>query len=291
VNELDVLRREFEAVREPDEVTVDAARGELLREIAVEAKPACVRPRRRWIRPAFALGVAALVAAAVALVNPRSDGLTGAEIAAAAYRAVTPADGHIWHQVIRTTRTPLDGTASEPQVWERWVATSPPYAVRVSSPGWGEAEVSPCGSIQYTARDNVLRVLHDRLAPDDPRPYDAAISGATDPARRYRHLFRSGLVRYRGETTFRGIAAYLLVVGGRETSLTYFVRRDNYHPLGTVRRTQTFIEVTTFSKFEYLDRSAKTSRLLHVRSHPGARLVHTGRRPRGTCAGFGSTSR
>lgn len=291
MNELEVLRREFEAVPQPDEATVAAARAALLREIAAEARPARVRPRQRWLRPAFAAGVAALVVAALAIVNPRSDRLTGAEIAAAAYRAVTPANGRIWHQVIRTTRTPLEGTASEPDVWQRWVATSPPYGVRVSSPGWGEAEVGPCGSIQYSARDNVLRVLHDRLAPDDPRPYDAAIGGAIDPARRYRHLFRSGLVRYRGETTFRGIAAYLLVVGGRETSLTYFVRRDNYYPLGTVRRTQTYVEVTTFSKFEYLDRSAKTSRLLHVRSHPGARLVQTGPRPRGTCAGFGSTSR
>jgi hypothetical protein len=291
VNELDVLRREFEAVPEPDEATVAAARGELLREIAVEAKPARVRLRQRWIRPAFAVGVAALVAAAVALVNPRSDRLTGAEIAAAAYRAVTPANGRIWHQVTWTTRTPLGGTASRPEVWKRWVATSPPYGVRVSSPTWGEAEVGPCGSIQYSARDKVVRVLHDRLAPDDPRPYDAAISGATDPARRYRQLFRSGLVRYRGKTMFRGVAGYLLVVGGRETSLAYVVRRDNYYPLRTVRRTQTFIEVTMFSKFEYLDRSAKTSQLLHVRSHPGVRLVETGPPPRGTCAGFGSTSR
>jgi hypothetical protein len=115
-----------------------------------------------------------------------------------------------------------------------------------------------------------------------------AINGATDPARQYRHLFRSGRVRYRGETTFQGTAAYRLVVGGPESSVSYLVRQDNFYPLRTIRRTQTYIEVVTFLTFEYLPRNAGTSQLLHVGRHAGAAVHQSGPRPRGSCARFGS---
>jgi hypothetical protein len=288
MTEIDVLKREFDAVPAPEDESVAAARTALLRDIADEPRRSRLGARRPWIRLAVAGGAAALVAGALTAVIPHSDHLTGSEIAAAAYRAVTPVDGRISHRVTRTTRTPLGGAERLPEVWERWVATSPPYGLRDRSPGWGETEIGPCGSIQYVARDNLFNVSHARRAPDDPRPYDVAINGATDPARQYRHLFRGGRVRYRGETTFQGIPAYRLVVGGREASITYLVRRDNFYPLRTIRRTQTYIEVVTFLRFEYLPHNARTSRLLHVGRHPGASVQQSGPRPRGACARFGS---
>jgi hypothetical protein len=288
MTEIDVLEREFDAVPAPDDESVAAARAALLRDIADESQSSRARSRRPWIRLALAGGAAALVAGALTAVIPHSDHLTGSEIAAAAYRAVTPVDGRIWHRVTRTTRTPLGGVEPQPERWERWVATSPPYGLRDRSPAWGETEIGPCGSIQYLARDNLFKVSHERRAPNDPRPYDVAINGATDPARQYRHLFRGGRVRYRGETTFQGIPAYRLVVGGREASITYLVRRDNFYPLRTIRRTQTYIEVVTFLRFEYLPRNARTSQLMHVGRHPGASVQQSGPRPRGACARFGS---
>ncbi len=256
--------------------------------MADERQSSRARTRRPWIRLAVAGGAAALLAGALTAVIPHSEHLTGSEIAAAAYRAVTPVDGRIWHRVTRTTRTPLGGVERQPEVWERWVGTSAPYGLRDRAPGWGETEIGPCGSIQYVARDNLFNVSHTRRAPNDPRPYDVAINGATDPARQYRHLFRDGRVRYRGETTFQGIPAYRLVVGGREASITYLVRRDNFYPLRTIRRTQTYIEVVTFLRFEYLPRNARTNQLLHVGRHPGASVQQSGPRPRGACARFGS---
>lgn len=288
MTEIEVLQREFDAVPAPEEENVAAARAAFLRDIADEPQPSRVRTRRAWIRLAVAVGAVALLAGALTAVVSQSDHLTGPEIAAAAYRAVTPVDGRIWHRITRTSRTPLGGVEREPEVWERWVATSPPYGLRERSPGWGETEIGPCGSIQYVARDNLFKVSHERLAPDDPRPYDVAINGATDPARQYRHLFRSGRVRYRGETTLQGTRAYRLVVGGRETSVTYLVRKDNFYPLRTIRRTQTYIEVVAFSTFESIPRNARTSRLLHVGRHPGASVQQSGPRPRGACARFGS---
>jgi hypothetical protein len=255
MTEIELLQHEFDAVPAPEERTVMAARAALLRDIAAESQPSRVWTRRGWIRLAVATGALALFAGVLTAVIPHSDRLTGSEIAAAAYRALTPVDGRIWHRVTRTTRTTLGGVERQAEVWERWVATSPPYGLRDRSPRWGETEIGPCGSIQYIARDNVFRVSRNRLALDDPRPYDVAINGATDPARQYRHLFRSGRVRYRGETTFQGIAAaYRLVVGGPESSVSYLVRQDNFYPLRTIRRTQTYIEVVTFLKFEYIPR-------------------------------------
>jgi hypothetical protein len=288
MTEIEFLHREFDAVPAPEEGTVAAARAALLRDIAGESQPSRVWGRRGWIRLAVVTGAVALAAGVLTAVIPHSDRLTGSEIAAAAYRAVTPVDGRIWHRVTRTSRTPLGGVEGQPEVWERWVATSPPYGLRDRSPGWGETEIGPCGSIQYVARENVFNVSHKRVAPNDPRPYDVAINGATDPARQYRHLFRSGRVRYRGETTFQGIAAYRLAVGGPETSVTYLVRQDNFYPLRTIRRTQTYIEVVTFLKFEYVPRNARTSQLLHIGKHPRASVHQSGPRPRGACARFGS---
>jgi hypothetical protein len=288
MTEIDALQREFDAFPAPEEGTVAAARAALLQDMANQPKPSRLRARRAWIRLAVAAAAAALVAGILTALVPHGDRLTGAEIAAAAYRAVTPVDGRIWHRVTQTTRTPLEGVEGRPEVSERWVATSPPYGLRDRSPGWGETEVGPCGSIQYVARDNLFKVSHERQAPNDPRPYDVALNGATDPARQYRHLFRSGRVRYRGETTFQGIAAYRLVVGGRETSITYLVRQDNFYPLRTIRKTQTYIEVVTFLKFEYLPRNARTNQLLHVGTHSGASVHQSGPRTRGACARFGS---
>jgi hypothetical protein len=288
MTEIDVLRREFDAVPAPEEATVTSARVALLRDIADESEPVRLPARRTWIRLTVAIGGAALVAGVLTTVIPHGDRLTGSEIAAAAYRAVTPVEGRIWHRVTRTTRTPLGGVEGRPDVSERWVATSPPYGLRDRSPGWGETEIGPCGSIQYVARDNLFNVWHERLAPKDSRPYDVALNGATDPARQYRHLFRSGRVRYRGETTFQGIPAYRLVVGGPEASITYLVRQDNFYPLRTIRRTQTYIEVVTFLKFEYLPRNARTNQLLHVGRHSGASVHQSGPGTRGACARFGS---
>jgi hypothetical protein len=288
MTEIEILKREFDAVPAPEERTMAAAREALLRDIAGGAKTPRVWARRGRIRLAVTVGAAAVIAGVVTVVIPHSDRLTGSQIAAAAYRAVTPAEGRIWHRVMRTTRTPLGGTEPHPEIWERWVATSSPYGLRDRSPGWGEEEVGPCGSIRYAARDNVYRVWHEPLAPNDRRPYDVAINGAIDPARQYRHLFRSGRVRYRGETTFQGMRAYRLVVGGRETSVTYLVRRDNFYPLRTVRRTQTYIEVVTFLTFEFLPRNARSNRLLHVARHPGASVRQGGSLPRGACHRFGS---
>jgi hypothetical protein len=178
-----LLQREFDAVPAPEERTVTSARAALLRDIAAESQPSRVWTRRAWIRLAVATGALALLAGVVTAVIPHSDRLTGSEIAAAAYQALTPVDGRIWHRVTRTTRTPLGGVERRAEVWERWAATSPPYGLRDRSPGWGETEIGPCGSIQYEAHDNVFNVSHKRVAPDDPRPYDVAINGATDPAR------------------------------------------------------------------------------------------------------------
>ena len=217
-----------------------------------------------WIRLAFAASAAALIPAGTAVA------------------------GRISHQLLLTTRTQLSTGSQRDAFWERWVATRPPYGLRVSSPGWGETEVGPCGSIQYVERNNLLRVAYHQAAPNDLRPYRAAITGALDPAREYRRLFRSRRISYRGATTFRGVAAYILIIGGRENSFTYVVRRDNYHPLRTIWRTPTYVETTTFMTFEYLSRTRQNNRLLHVGRHPGARVVRTGPRPRGTCARFGT---
>jgi hypothetical protein len=282
VTELDLLRREFEAVPESDEETVLRARARLLEEIASQ------RPRlrpRRPLRFLAAVAAVALVAGVVALVVPREHALTGEAIAAATYRVFTTPRGVIRHVVV----TQPSGSRVE-----EWVAGSPPYATHTRTAA-GETEITRCGQITYDSVANLVTVH------EEPRnPVWFFRHGRDDPAREfllgageYVSPARFGPLRYLGKTTFRGIPAYRLVRldrTGHGWRVVYLVRRDSYYPL----RIALYVpgqppSVDTFSAFELIPRGAGTEHLLHLGPHPGAFLLRTSvtnfYRPR-DCAGF-----
>ena len=289
MTELELLRRAFDTVPDPDDGAVLAARAGLLAEIESFGTSSVRRRPKRGLRllAAVAVGLAGLLAGILVLALPRGGGLTGTEIAAAAARALTPPPGVILHDVERFTWAPVGGTDPHPVITERWVAGGRPWVIHERSER-GESESGECGEISYDRPTNLLSAWS---LPDRPQVRQG-LQSRSDPAGEYLSAYRSGNVRYRGKTTFRGVPAYTLVVSFPSYPLvvTYVVRRDNYYPLRTVRRTKTHVGVTTYSDFERIPRNAGTEHLLHVRPHPEAFLLGPGRfyRPRAACAGFGS---
>lgn len=281
--EIDVLRAAFDEVALPDERTVTKARARLMTEIA---RPTRMQERMRS-RHLRLFAVAAVAAASVtgvfALVIPRSDGVTGPEIAEAAARVLTPPPGVILHSTLRNTLIPTGYNGWRPSTTERWASTGPRGVAHERS-AWGEWETGPCGSIRYDRRTNLLTV--------DGSLYPDYVHELIDPAAEYLVAYHSGHVRYRGTTTFRGIPAYELVVSypSYPLEITYTVRRDNYYPLRTVRRHKRYADVYTYSDFGQIARTPATEQLLHVRPRPRAFVLGGGgyHRPKPGCAGFRS---
>jgi hypothetical protein len=274
VNELDILRREFDAIPEPDEETLAAVRASVLREIAAADTPKHPLHRHR-LRIALAAGVAlAALVAGLVVVHPRNHAGIGTEIAAAAYRAFTPPPDRIRHEIFRTGSL----------LTERWATTSAPYEYRATT-GLRESTLGPCGLMDYDPRINLLSVTSARIRTNTALSYFAF----RDPVQQYLEAYRGRHVRYRGKTTFRGVPAYILAVSSDADVITYLVRRDNYYPLRIVFRRGKREFTTTYARFHYLPRNAETERLLTVRPHPRAFLMHFGgRAPRPACKGFGS---
>jgi hypothetical protein len=274
VTELNALRREFEAVREPDAASIASAREALLREIA--PSPA----RRSWpilrLALAGAIAVAALVVGLVVAI-PRKVTLPRTDVAAATYRAATPAH-RIRHEVYRTVWD------NHSQLVEHWVTTSPPDAFRmVAAPV--EYTLSQCGEMTYDARLNLLSVTSVRIGPTVAHSYFAF----NDPLQQYLYAYHGGVVRYQGRATFHGIPAYKLTVSRSGTEFTYLVRRSNYYPLQTTQRNRQATITTTYLRFGYVPRNVRTERLLSMSLHRGAFLVHGGSLVPGMgCKGFGS---
>jgi hypothetical protein len=285
VNELDILRREFDAVPEPDEETVAVVRDAVLREIAAAGTPKR-RPRRHRLRFALAAGVAlAALFAGLFIVHPRSHAGIGTQIAAAAYRAFTPPPNRIRHEISR-----YEISRSRGDLTEQWVTTSAPYAFRATYAyramhGLRESTLGPCGSMDYDPRLNLLTVTNQRIGTKIAMGYFAF----RDPVQQYLEAYRGRHVRYRGKTRFRGVPAYILAVSSDADVITYLVRRDNYYPLRIVFRRGKSEFTTTYARFQYLPRNAETERLLTMRLHPHAFLMHFGGlHPRPACKRFGS---
>jgi hypothetical protein len=273
VNELEILRREFDAIPEPDDETVAVVRALVLREIGT-AKTPKRRPQRHWLRITAAAGVAlAALVAGLFIVHPRNHAGIGTEIAAAAYRALTPPD-RIRHEIFRTNGL----------LTERWATTSAPYAYRETT-GGSDSTLGPCGLMFYDRRINLLSVTSTRIRTNTALTYFAF----RDPVQQYLAAYRGRHVSYRGKTTFRGVPAYELDVSRRgEVVTSYLVRRDNYYPLRIVSRRGSSKFTTTYARFNYLPRNAETERLLTMRPHLGAFLMHFGGPNTPACKRFGS---
>ena len=77
MTEIELLKREFDAVPAPEEGTAAAARAALLRDIAAESPRSRAWSRRGWIRLAVAAGAVVLLAGVLTAVIPHTDRLTG----------------------------------------------------------------------------------------------------------------------------------------------------------------------------------------------------------------------
>jgi hypothetical protein len=281
VNELEVIRRECEALRDPDEATIAAARAALHREIESWTDGEQPRPRgRRLRRPlAAAASLAVLITAVLVLVIPAKQNPIGVKIAAAAADALNPSNGDIVHAASRTvsvTRSKTGGkTTTSTTIDEWWAAGGPPYARRdryayayANAKGAFTILTTPCGQISYDQAANLFSV--------SPRA-EPVQTVQDDPAAAYRDAYRHGRVHYRGKTTFRGIPAFTLSVTQYGAVDTLIVRRDNDYPLKTVSRRETARSVstyvTTYSTFEHIRHSPSSERLLQLPQRAGAFFV------------------
>jgi hypothetical protein len=283
MNELELLRREIDAVPFPDEPSTELARAALRAEIEAAAPAPSRRSGRRWPRPMAGVAIAAAIAAiALVLVGPFGHGPARVDVATAAYEAFAPTGNGIWHVVVVETGsgttghgTGMNGGRSRD---ETWTTTGAPHVVRLIHTGEysgapttdrSEQVWSRCGWLYYSAAANVLSVSGPEkvgVSPVGPPP---------DPAASYRQAYKSGLVVYKGTTTFRGVPAYELVVEYRDKSYaattTYIVRQDNYYPL----RTSAVIkwsgghgtDVLTYPIYEFLPRTTANERLLRLAPH------------------------
>ena len=283
MNELELLRREFDLVPEPDAASTELARAALRIEIEASAPTVTRRLRRRWLRPLAGAAIAAAAAAILlALVGPFGHGPARVDVASAAYEALSPSRSGIWHVVVVETGTGVEGPAAGMRTRgarvrdETWSTTGPGHVLRwITSenvpglPSRVEQVISPCGWLYYSADTNVIQIAGPQ------KVNDALFSPPPDPAASYRQAYKSGHVVYRGTTAFKGISAYKLVVryrhGTYAATTTFIVRQDNYYPLRTssvvnaAGRTGT--SVLTYATYEFLPRTKANERLLRLACH------------------------
>jgi len=230
---------------------------------------------------------AAAAAVALVLVGPFGHGPARLDVASAAYEAFAPKGNGIWHVVVVETGSGTTGHGTGMNGGqirdETWSTTDAPHVLRwirfEKGPGQlpqtSEQVWSRCGWLYYAADANVLSVSGPQKASASP------VGPPPDPAASYREAYKSGLVVYRGTTTFRGVPAYELVVKYRHKSYTetttFIVRQSNYYPL----RTSAAIEwsgghgtdVLTYPTYEFLPRTTANERLLRLAPHRNELVV------------------
>jgi hypothetical protein len=290
MNELEVIRRECEALPEPDDRTIASARAALLVEIETWSAVERQRPRRRLLRGSLVLaaGLAVLVTVLFAFVIPAKRSPIGVKVAAAADEALIPSNGDIVHASSHTRvvlRSKVGGkTTISTSDDEWWAASGSPSAVFDRYGRGLTILTTSCGQISYDPVANLISV--------SPSAEPAQVL-ASNPSAAYRNAYRHGNVHYRGMTTFHSIPAVTLHVTQNGAVITMIVRRDNGYPLKTVTRRETAqfssTYVATYSTFEHLPRTKRNERLLQLPPHPGAFYV---RLPAGAataqgCKGFG----
>jgi hypothetical protein len=286
MTELELLRREFDEVPEPDEASTELARAALRVEIEASAPVASTRFRRRWLRPLTGIAiVAAATAILLVLVGPFGSGPARVDVASAAYAAFSPSRSGIWHVVVVQTQSfqsPGAGMSVARVRDETWSTTGAPHVLRVIGsenvpglPSRVEQVFSRCGWLYYSADTNVLQIAGPEKASATP------VSPPPDPAASYRQAYKSGQVVYQGRTTFAGIPAYKLVVhyrhGTYAATTTFIVRQDNYYPLQTSSVVnvsgRTGTDVLTYTTYELLPSTAANERLLRLAPHPHMLIV------------------
>jgi hypothetical protein len=273
IDELELIRRECEAVPGPDPATVVAARSALRTAIDASLVVVVTRPRRR-VRPMWLVAVASvavLVTCLAVLVVPDRRSPIGVQVAAAAYAVLNPTDGRIVHAVshsVSTIRNSKTGkVAVSTSVDESWSSSGAPSAVhdrhwsrthRSSAYQW-ESETTHCGTLSYSSASNMF-----------------ALGGTTDPRLAAPGAFyrpvNSRYMHYLGKTSFHGIPAFKLAATGYGYGgdFTLIVRRDNYYPLRIVMRRGNWTVVTTYLTYGYVARNPRSEHLLHLATHPGA---------------------
>jgi len=285
MNEVELLRRDYAAIPEPDDRSVARARDRLRR--------AHASPARRRLRSSRRLLVVALAIAATAVVAiERPFGHSGVDIAnaepaAAGYRALSAETG-VWHYRSRVTYA--EGSrVSERDVIEGWsTARDLPWFARsvtvrtpASGPPWiEEFTTGRCGAILWDGPDRGrLSFISDRAVPEP------------NPVADYRRAFLHGTVVSQTATTYHDVAAYRLVFDLGEWRQTWTLRRSDYVPLeqhgidtttGPLPRSYT----NTYTLFEQLPPT--TGALAHLRPqpHPSATIQRYGGKPRPGCTRF-----
>jgi hypothetical protein len=289
MNELELLRREFDVVPEPDEASTELARAALRIEIEASAPTVTRRSRRRWLRPLTAVAIAAAAAAILlVLVGPFGHGPARVDVASAAYEALAPQGNGIWHVVVVETGTGTTGQGTGMNGGhsrdETWTTTGAPHVVRWIHTGEhsgaptadrSEQVWSSCGYLDYSAEANVAAISGPQ------KFFDPTLGLPPDPAATYRQAYRAGHVVYQGTTMFRGVPAYELVYDYRHKDLseqnTWIVRQDNYYPL----RTSAVItwsgghgtDVLTYPTYEFLPRTPANERQLRMAPHRDMLIV------------------
>jgi hypothetical protein len=283
VNEVELLRREFDDVPVPGEASTEHARAALRAEIeaAAPSPAASRRSGRRWLRPMAGVAIAAAAAAiALVLVGPFGHGPARVDVASAAYEAFAPKRNGIWHVVVVETGTGwqspeagMSGARVRDETWSTTGATPVLRWIRSENvpglPSRVEQVFSPCGWLYYSADTNVVQIAGPEKITASP------VSPPPDPAASYRQAYESGHVVYRGRTTFNGTPAYKLVVAYRHgtyaATTTFIVRQDNYYPLRTSSVVnasgRTGTSVLTYTTYELLPRTAANERLLRLAPH------------------------
>lgn len=273
MTELELVRREVEALPRADERARGSARDALRQELCPPTRPRLdIRPARLVVAVAF-LAVAYLVVV-VAHRHP-------ADPVAAAANALAPTDGSIVHTVSRTSIVFRSAATTTRAVSddESWFVDggSARLLDRTTSNGrtWLTDETS-CGTILYDPRGNTYTVFPVGGGP--PR----------DPAAAARAALRNGYVRSRKRLVFHGIPAWRIVLGRTHPTITLVIRRDDGHPLETVERVVTAsgsrTERTTYSLVEHLPRSPAALARTRLPKHADAFYL---RMPGRACAHFG----
>jgi len=275
VTELELVRREVEALPGADERARARARDALRRELAPPRKP------RRGIRPARLVAAVAVLAAAYLVVVIADRRPVPTDPVAAAANALAPTDGTVVHTISRTSivfRSRARTTRAISDDESFFVdGRSPRLLDRTTSNRrtWLTSETA-CGTVVYDLRDNTYVVF-----PFGGRP-------PRDPAAVARKALRDGYVHSRERLAFHGIPAWKIVLGRKRPTITLVIRRDNGNPLETIQQVVTpsvsRTETTTYTLVEHLQRTTAALAETRLPAHADAFYV---RMPGRSCAHFG----
>lgn len=253
--------------------------------VGAARRRAAQRRQARLLRWAVAPAALILIALAVVLL---SGSRPSSSLAAALYTHLSPGRGliHLEYE----THWYSGGKLYERALGETWYTTRTEHSIGTNESVHGGhfrryLEVVRHGRTLISFESGARTLTTQSTCPHRSRFPSAR---QIDPISDFDFLYKHGRISERGTTEFDGRRVAQLVAVEHDNEFTYLVDRDSAEPVAmrvtprVTARLQTATHFTgtvvRFSAHNWLPLNKVNRKLLAMRPHPGARLVHLGTR-------------